>query len=38
MEVDISNFIKIREENVFEFYEFQEKIGEGSFGNVYRGV
>jgi hypothetical protein len=38
IEIDISGFIKVRNENIYDHYDFEQKVGEGSFGNVYRGV
>ena len=30
--------MKVRNENIYDHYDFQKKVGEGSFGNVYRGI
>jgi calcium-dependent protein kinase len=38
VEINIEEFIKISEQPITEYYEFKEKIGEGSFGNVYRAI
>jgi hypothetical protein len=38
IEIDVSGFIKVRNENIYDHYDFEKKVGEGSFGNVYRGV
>lgn len=38
IEIDVSGFIKVRNENIYDHYDFEQKVGEGSFGNVYRGV
>ena len=38
IEVNIGDFIRVSEQPITEYYEFKEKIGEGSFGNVYRAI
>jgi hypothetical protein len=38
IDIDISGFIKVRNENIYDHYDFEQKVDEGSFGKVYRGV
>lgn len=36
--INVADFIQISERPITDYYEFKEKIGEGSFGNVYRAI
>ena len=38
IEISQEKFIHLRNEDVKKYYKFQEIVGEGSFGSVYRAV
>ena len=33
---DKSNFIRMKDDNIFDEYELKEKLGEGAYGSVYK--
>ena len=36
IKISKENFIKFKNKDINEFYEFHEKLGEGSYGNVFK--
>ena len=38
IKIDKGDFIRIKSENFFEEYELKEKLGEGSYGSVYKVI
>ena len=38
LNINLSNFVRKRGENVKNFYDFKECIGEGAFGKVFRVI
>ena len=33
---DKGNFVRMKEDNIFDEYELKEKLGEGAYGSVYK--
>ena len=38
IKIDKSNFVRIKANNFFDEYDLKEKLGEGSFGTVYKVI
>ena len=38
IKIDKSNFVRLKENNFFDEYDLKEKLGEGSFGTVYKVI
>lgn len=38
LDINLASFIRKRGENVREFYDFKQVVGEGSYGKVYRAI
>ena len=38
IEISQEKFIQLRQEDIKKFYKFEEIVGEGSFGSVYRAL
>lgn len=38
VEIMPSQFVVLNTENIYDIYSFQKKLGEGSFGVVYKGI
>ena len=38
LKIDKSNFVRIKANNFFDEYDLKEKLGEGSFGSVYKVI
>ena len=38
IKIDKSNFVRIKANNIFDEYDLKEKLGEGSFGTVYKVI
>ena len=36
IKIDKSDFVRMKEDNIFEEYELKEKLGEGAYGSVYK--
>jgi hypothetical protein len=36
IEINQENFIHLRRENIKKYYRFEEIVGEGAYGSVYR--
>ncbi len=37
-EIKVKDFIKMKKAPIRKYYKFQEKIGEGSYGHVYKAM
>ena len=37
-QIKIKDFIKIKKSPIRKYYKFQERIGKGSYGHVYKAV
>ena len=38
IKIDKSNFVRLKANNFFDEYDLKEKLGEGSFGTVYKVI